>query len=132
MRFFEDVYFSDEEFKIFAEGVRWVKNSSLRQYKVPDLCIADALCRVATDRRWQKCGTYVNSVKKSLTRVVAYQFSEDEKERIIKYCMDDTGAKNLISAEKYLGTELVQKLAAYVPELLRTSRSLADMLDDVD
>lgn len=132
MRFFENVYFSDEEFKIFVEGVRGLQNSSLSQYKAPDPCIANALCRVATDRRWQKCGTYVNSVKKSLTRVIAYQFSEDEKERIIQYCMEDTGEKNMISAEKYLGAELVQKLVAHVPELLRNSRSLADWLDDVD
>lgn len=46
--------------------------------------------------------------------------------------MEDTGEKNVISAEKYLGAELVQKLVAHVPELLRNSRSLADWLDDVD
>lgn len=119
---FDNTPFTEEEILLFKEYVKDMQNGILLPYKQHDRCIAAALCKIGSHRRSPFCGNSVSSVRKILTKMISRDFSEEEMNTIIEYCMNDGDCDE----------SLMSRMEKYVPVLMRRSKTLMDYVNDLE
>lgn len=116
--------FTDAEIAAFAERIQKKQTGPLPSFKNPSKCIASALCRIGSMRNTLICGDYANKICERLKKIVGLLFSEQQKEQIISYCMDDTAAKTVDFAITHLGAGTVETLERLVPVFMSRAKKL--------
>lgn len=130
MRGYDSAAFTDEEILIFVDCVRTGQKGPLNSNKRYYTCIAYALSRIGEKRRKPRCGFYVDKIKEGLAKTIQYELTEEEMQKIVSYCMDESLENTVNNAREHCGEVLIRKLERRVPIFVSRTRRLIDYLDD--